>query len=491
MIRVKPRLAILGKSSNMVSSTLRYLCLILNNLQNLYAFCWLTKRDWLYSAIMSRTGKINLPEQLKRSEDHNKIKGLHIEGKSDQAQESKYCHGEVEPGQKVGGARGLRLLNTRPFNTESRLLLTDSNQSWNKPSVPGPKFSTTPLHHKLIGRRQEARAECMQRAVLRVHTGEKHGEQHTHLSEKQCNSREQFWTQKIHLQEDKEDTSVVENTLLQHLCSEATQDRTVERVRLQEDPHPVDGHHRICNRRRKTSPSISQKTAVRMYSFTPTHGVLEGFRLHKQVDAWKEKEKPWKSGKRGRRVSLGKQDWRESEPLKMRKVVWGRSSNQCSPLRRAWATHGSIVMKKHPINKYISTTCDKCEATYLPFKTSDLIKLIKVLYTKAGKKSHLITMLTKASLKLYIRPFKVSVSPEHRSSWCVQSFISEEAVSGRHMWSVKSHQTIKLFHWHAHRPLKDNSSKQSRGVTKKALNELTHTHIHTVYRAVRAHLSAN
>lgn len=26
---------------------------------------------------------------------------------------------------------------------------------------------------------------------------------------------------------------------------------------------------------------------------------------------------------------------RESEPLKMRKVVWGRSSNQCSPLRRA------------------------------------------------------------------------------------------------------------------------------------------------------------
>lgn len=33
MINVNPRLAILGKSSNMVSKTLRYLCFILNNLQ--------------------------------------------------------------------------------------------------------------------------------------------------------------------------------------------------------------------------------------------------------------------------------------------------------------------------------------------------------------------------------------------------------------------------------------------------------------------------
>lgn len=64
--------------------------------------------------------KSDLPEQLKRSEDHNKIKGLHIEGKSDQAQESKDCHGEVKPGQKVRGARGLRLLNTQSFTTESR-----------------------------------------------------------------------------------------------------------------------------------------------------------------------------------------------------------------------------------------------------------------------------------------------------------------------------------------------------------------------------------
>lgn len=286
--------------------------------------------------------KSNLPEQLKRSEDHNKIKGLHIEGKSNQAQESKYCHGEVKPGQKVRGARGLRLLNTRIFNTELRLLLTDSNQSWNRLSVPGPKFSTTPLHHKLKGRRQEARAECMQRAVLRVHKGEKHGEQHTYLSEKQCNSREQFWTQKIHLQEDKEDTSVVENTVLQHLCSEATQDRTVERVCLQEDPHPVDGHHYICNRRRKTFTSIFQ---------------CECTALHLHMVYWKALDFTSRWMPERRKKSHDNQEreggvfhWvngtEESEPLKMRKVVWGRSSNQCSPLRRAWATHTSIVMKK-------------------------------------------------------------------------------------------------------------------------------------------------
>lgn len=40
-----------------------------------------------------------VPEQLKWSENYNKIKRLHIEGKSNQAQEGKHCHWEVKPGQ--------------------------------------------------------------------------------------------------------------------------------------------------------------------------------------------------------------------------------------------------------------------------------------------------------------------------------------------------------------------------------------------------------
>lgn len=37
--------------------------------------------------------------------------------------------------------------------------------------------------------------------IIEICMREKHCKQYTHLSEKQCNSREQFWTQKIHLQE--------------------------------------------------------------------------------------------------------------------------------------------------------------------------------------------------------------------------------------------------------------------------------------------------
>lgn len=73
--------------------------------------------------------KKNLPEQLKRSEDHNKIKGLHIEGKSDQTQEGKDCHREVKPGQMGRRVHGSGMLNNQLFDTESKLLLTDSNQS--------------------------------------------------------------------------------------------------------------------------------------------------------------------------------------------------------------------------------------------------------------------------------------------------------------------------------------------------------------------------
>lgn len=228
--------------------------------------------------------KKNLPEQLKRSEDHNKIKGLHIEGKSDQTQEGKDCHREVKPGHMVRGVHGSKMHNNQSFDTESKLLLTDSNQSWNKPSAPDLKSSTTPLHHKLEGRRQGAPAEFMH-YTAEIGMREKHDKKDPHLSEKQCNSREQFWTQKIHLQEDTEDRSVAQNIFLQHLCLKTAQDHTVERVCLQEDPHPIDGHHRICNRWRKTFISTSPKTAVTASTLTRTHGILEGLRLHKQVDS--------------------------------------------------------------------------------------------------------------------------------------------------------------------------------------------------------------
>lgn len=41
----------------------------------------------------------SIPEQLKWSENYNKVKWLHIKGKSNQAQEGKHGHGEVKPGQ--------------------------------------------------------------------------------------------------------------------------------------------------------------------------------------------------------------------------------------------------------------------------------------------------------------------------------------------------------------------------------------------------------
>lgn len=55
--------------------------------------------------------KKNLPEQLKRSEDYDKIKGLHIEGKSDQTHEGEDCHRKVKPGHVVRWEHGSRTLN--------------------------------------------------------------------------------------------------------------------------------------------------------------------------------------------------------------------------------------------------------------------------------------------------------------------------------------------------------------------------------------------
>lgn len=91
MIKVRPRLAILGNSSNMVSSTLRYLCFILNKLQK-------TKiQEVKGKLILQKIKRSNAPEQLKCSKYHNKIERLHVKGESNQAQESKDGHREVKP----------------------------------------------------------------------------------------------------------------------------------------------------------------------------------------------------------------------------------------------------------------------------------------------------------------------------------------------------------------------------------------------------------
>lgn len=102
MIKVKPRLAILGKSSNIVSNTLRYLCFILNNLvakererTRRHAICNIS--TWSYGNTRNCNGRT--PEQLKWSEHYNKVERLHIEGKSNQAQEGKHRHWEVKPKQ--------------------------------------------------------------------------------------------------------------------------------------------------------------------------------------------------------------------------------------------------------------------------------------------------------------------------------------------------------------------------------------------------------
>lgn len=40
---------------------------------------------------------MNSPEQLERSEHNNKVKWLHVEGKSNETKKGKHCHQEVKP----------------------------------------------------------------------------------------------------------------------------------------------------------------------------------------------------------------------------------------------------------------------------------------------------------------------------------------------------------------------------------------------------------
>lgn len=66
----------------------------------------LTWKPWVVDFRNHVDDKKNLPEQLERSEDHDKIKGLHVEGERDQTQEGKDCHREVKPGQIIRRAHG-------------------------------------------------------------------------------------------------------------------------------------------------------------------------------------------------------------------------------------------------------------------------------------------------------------------------------------------------------------------------------------------------
>lgn len=109
MIKVNPRLAILGKSSNMVSNTLRYLCFILNSLweNNGQHFNVKENMNEYMDIILWGVRNKSVPKQLKGSENYDEIKRLHIKGESDQTQEGEHCHWEVKPGQ------------TKTKNTES------------------------------------------------------------------------------------------------------------------------------------------------------------------------------------------------------------------------------------------------------------------------------------------------------------------------------------------------------------------------------------
>lgn len=93
------------------------------------------------------------------------------------------------------------------------------------------------------------------------------GRQPTHWLEKQCNSRGQIWTRKIHLQEEIKG-SVVKMTSPPVACvREMERGLTGQRVCLKEDPHTIDGHHCICRQKafkRIRMRVLAKKTAVRM-----------------------------------------------------------------------------------------------------------------------------------------------------------------------------------------------------------------------------------
>lgn len=77
----------------------------------------MTQKTWVDVFHYHFNDKETLPEQLKRSEDHNKIKGLHIEGKRNQTQEGRDCHREVKAGHMVRGVRRSRILNNQSIDT--------------------------------------------------------------------------------------------------------------------------------------------------------------------------------------------------------------------------------------------------------------------------------------------------------------------------------------------------------------------------------------
>lgn len=140
-------------------------------------------------------------------------------------------------------------------------------------------------------------------------------------------------------------------------------------------------------------------------------------------------------------------------PLKMRKVVCGSSSNQCSPLRLAWNNQAqNFTMRSRRKYKHAPAQ-SPCRVCYLPLQAGDLVEFIKVLQTVAEQTQVKLCCVKfdGGALKLEC---SVRQSPEHRSPWSVQSFESEEAVPRRHPGSVKSHQTIKLFEGDAQRPLR-------------------------------------
>lgn len=173
---------------------------------------------------------------------------------------------------------------------------------------------------------------------------EKHGRQNTHLSEKQCNSREQFWTQKIRLQADTKEM----------ICS-AKYFPTASVFK--------DGARSHCwactspggsTPRWWPPPHLEQMKEDVYLSISADGSEKVQPRLH--MVYWKALDftSRWTPRRRKRsrgnvkqiRVSFSQNGSSqvESSPLKMRKVVWGRSSNQCSPLRRAWDTHTHTQM---------------------------------------------------------------------------------------------------------------------------------------------------
>lgn len=105
-----------------------------------------------------------------------------------------------------------------------------------------------------------------------------HSLQPTYLSGKQCNSRGQIWTRNIHLQKQRRvQNTVMQNTFLQSCVYGWGKDLTIQRVRLHEDPHTIDGHHHIYSHKtiliKKVNDDrlclrISEASCVNDYTYT-------------------------------------------------------------------------------------------------------------------------------------------------------------------------------------------------------------------------------